>query len=220
LPSPPENSPGQRAYLRQLAEIREDPQIKGIALVRTGDHELAADVLQEAFYAAAQQDHKKIKDPRRYFVRILINLIYRLHRLAPVPVDNIEEVAGACPGNASSQSPAESFDDQVCARLLAQTRLEAFTAQRDSLVGKTPKRSPDPCRYRAVILAFAKAVLAAGAVGDLNEADFNPALRAAYPEWFADEGCAAANLHQRFKRARDDMRELLDPFIGREDFYP
>ena len=44
-----------------------------------------------------------------------------------------------------------------------------------------------------------------GASGDISDADGNLALSAAYPEWFVGGGCAVANGHQRFGRARADV---------------
>ena len=53
----------------------------------------------------------------------------------------------------------------------------------------------------------------------MGNADVNSALRAEYPEWFTEQGCGTANAHQRFKRAREDVRDLLQLIISREDLY-
>lgn len=213
----PSESAGQRDYLLQLAAIWEDPRIRRLALSRARDPEHAADALQEAFCAMARQDHRKIDDLRRYFTRVLINEIYRLRRPGPVSVGDIEEAAGASQWNASGQSPPEAFDEAVCDRLLAQTRLRALRAQRGSLARRVPGRSPDPRRYRAVILDCAEAMLAAVATDDLSDADPNSVLCSEYPAWFAEEGCTNANVYQRFKRARDDLRAVLRLIVSPED---
>lgn len=212
----PSDSAGQHDYLRQLAVIREDPQIMRLALARAGNRELAADALQEAFYAMARQDCSKIDDLRKYFGRVLINEIYRLRRPGPVSVADIEEVAGGYQGNASGQSPPPPFDEAVCARLRAQTWLRKLTAERARYARKVSGRSPDPCRYRSAIVARAEAMLAAVVTGD-GDGDFNSVMRAGYPAWFAEDGCATANLYQRFKRARDDLSALLRLLVSPED---
>jgi DNA-directed RNA polymerase specialized sigma24 family protein len=214
----PSDSAGQHDYLRQLAVIREDPQIMRLALARARNRELAEDALQEAFCAmAARKDYRKITDLRRYFCRVLINEIYRLRRPGTVSVGDIEEVAGGYQGNASGQSPPPPFDETICAWLRAQAWLRKLTAQRDLYARTLPGRSPDPRRYRSTIVALAEATLGAVVTGDAGDTDFNSALRAGYPAWFAEDGCATANLYQRFKRARDDLSALLRLLVSPED---
>ena len=60
-------------------------------------------------------------------------------------------------------------------------------------------------------------LLRAIVLGDISRADFNHALRARYPEWFGPEACAASNGHQRFSRAREDIRDLLRCVISRAE---
>jgi hypothetical protein len=74
------------------------------------------------------------------------------------------------------------------------------------LARRIASRSPDPCRYRALIVTCAEAVLAAVVTGDGSDANSKSVNHSGYPEWFTEEGCATANLRQRFKRARDDLR--------------
>ena len=80
-----------------------------------------------------------------------------------------------------------------------------------------PARSDDPALYRAVIYTSAEGVLRDGINGEPSDADSNDAFRAAYPEFFAS-GDASANLcHQRFSRARSDVRTLLQSVVSRDE---
>lgn len=88
---------------------------------------------------------------------------------------------------------------------------ERFTAQRAHLVRKVPGRSPDPSRYRNLIVSVAERVLLPLVSGEVSnvDADANQALSAAYQEWFAEEGVATGIGHQRFSLARADVRRVL-----------
>ena len=59
-------------------------------------------------------------------------------------------------------------------------------------------------------------MLLAIVTGDFREVDLNLALRAAYPEWFA-ERCGVSNIHQRLARARADIRDLLKTVISLDE---
>ena len=89
--------------------------------------------------------------------------------------------------------------------------------ERGELATRVPGRSPDPGRYRDVIVAVAELVLLAIVAGDVSDADSNQALRAAYPQWFGEPGCADNTCHQRFSRARADVRDLLRAIISRDE---
>jgi hypothetical protein len=75
-------------------------------------------------------------------------------------------------------------------------------------------------RYSELIVSVAERVLRSIVKADVCDADGNPALRAAYPEWFADDDGTADNAHQRFSRARADVRGLLRAIVSRNDLYP
>ena len=49
---------GQSEFLRRLVEIRQDPQVRGLARREAGALDLAEDTMQEALYAVA-----KVKNP-------------------------------------------------------------------------------------------------------------------------------------------------------------
>ncbi len=102
-------------------------------------------------------------------------------------------------------------------RLMAQMWLERLAVQRDCLRAAVPPRSSDPDRYRDLIVVVAEQVLRDGIDGAASPADSNEALRAAYPEWFDQSGRAANTCHQRFRRARTDVQELLKAVVDRED---
>jgi hypothetical protein len=77
-----------------------------------------------------------------------------------------------------------------------------------------PARSVDDGRYRAVVYAAAEAILSAGMKSEVSEADSHEALRVSYPEYFAQPGASANTCHQRFVRARADIRTLLKAVAG------
>jgi hypothetical protein len=91
------------------------------------------------------------------------------------------------------------------------------SAQRDRLRAEVPARSDDPVRYRAVVCDAAGQVLRDGINGESSEADTNPALRAAYPEYFDQPDASPNTLHQRFGRARTDVRSLLQAVMSRDE---
>ena len=80
-----------------------------------------------------------------------------------------------------------------------------------------PGARTDPGRYRDLIVAVSEQVLRAILGGDVSEADSNEALRAAYPEWFGQNGRADNNAHQRLSRARADVRDLLKAVVSRDE---
>jgi len=71
--------------------------------------------------------------------------------------------------------------------------------------------------YRAVICDAAGQVLRDGINAEPNDADSNDAFRAAFPEYFAQPGASANLLHQRFRRAREDVKALLQAVVNRDE---
>ena len=82
--------------------------------------------------------------------------------------------------------------------MVADNWRDCLAMKRVALTGNVPGRSPDPGRYRNVI-ATAEGMLLAILTGDFREVDLNLALRAAYPEWFAERRVAVSNIHQRLR---------------------
>lgn len=202
--------------------------MRRLAWSRAGDPEVAQDALQETYCVLARYvlaphvNPEKIENLRAYFARTLIREVYRLlnPQKATVAV-SVEEVVDAGRGNPCGQHLPGPFDQTVCVQLLAQAGLKSLVARRGHFTRQVAGRSPDPRRYQRLVVTVAERVLVAIAMGDICDADSNSALRAEYPEWFAEDGCETPNAHQRFKRARDDMRDLLQHIVGvsRDDLY-
>jgi hypothetical protein len=58
-----------------------------------------------------------------------------------------------------------------------------------------------------------------GIGGEPSDADSNDAFRAAYLAWFNHPDCEANTLHQRFRRAREDVKALLHAVVGARRTY-
>lgn len=213
---------GQSEFLRKLSEIRHDPQVKSLAWRHAESPDLAEDALQEAYYAVARMKHpEEIRNLRAYFNRVLINTARQLRsQLGAFPVEDVADVADGRPQALVGQQAAPPVEDTVGRRVLAGTWRERFTSQRALLVRNVPGRSPDPGRYKDVIVSVAERVLQAIVSGDVRDADGYLALSAAYPEWFAIDGRAVANGHQRLSRARADVSRVLRLVVRRTDLLP
>lgn len=167
------------------------------------------------------KDPGGIEDPKAYFCRVLIRVINALRgQLGAILPDDFTSLADACQGKARGEAFPSPVDEMVAVNLLAHGWIERFTAERVSLTSAVPGRSPDPSRYRKLIVRVAEQVLRSIVTADVCDADGNPALRVAYPEWFAEDGGTADNAHQRFSRARADVRCLLRTIVSRDDLYP
>lgn len=206
---------GHSDYLQELATIREDPQVKRLALRWAGSPDVAEDALQETYYVMARiSDPYRIKDLRAYFCRTLRHEIYRLRgQFRAVLVEDFAGLADIYEGKAAGTT----FDAAVCDDLQAQAWLDLFTAQRDALTRPVPGRSPDPAHYREAIVTVAGSLLRSIARRDVSDADRDQALIAVYPEWFAAEGLTTDNAYQRFSRARADIRRLVQTIVKPDD---
>jgi DNA-directed RNA polymerase specialized sigma24 family protein len=213
---------GQPEFLRQLLEIRHDPQVKGLAARWAGSPDLAEDALQEAYYAVFKlKNPERIDNPRAYFCKVLYRCAADLRgQLATHPADDVADLADLRHDLLVRYQPAPPVEETVSRRVLAATWLGRFAVQRAYLVRSVPGRSPDPVRYRNLIVAVAERMLRSMVSGDVSDADSNRALSAAYPEWFTGRDCAAGNGYQRFRRARTDVEGVLRLVVRRVEVRP
>lgn len=166
---------------------------------------------------------QRIENLRAYFCTVLIREVYRLRgQLGTTPVDDFEGLVETCPRGVTlcGPAPAPPIDEALGMRLMAEAWMERFYARRACLRAAVPARSSAPERYRDLIVAVAEQVLRDAINGEASQADFTKALRAAYPQWFAQPGCAANTCHQRFRRARVDVQELLKTIVNRDELLP
>lgn len=206
-------------FLEQLLGVLRDPQIKRLALRYAGDPDLAEDALQSAYCAVARMKHPEtIAYLRAYFISVLKNEACRLY--APrwvTPVEDPEDVPGQHDTAVCGSSQARPFDEIVCFSLQVRIWLERLADERDCLLTAVSARSDDPARYRTVIYAAAEQVLRDAISAEPSEADTNDAFRAAWPQYFDPPGAAANACHQRFCRARTDVRALLQAVVRRDE---
>lgn len=223
-PMPNLNPPDRRPNFQQeLLAIREDPEVRKLARRRAGNPDLAEDALQETYCAVAGVANPAvIRDLRAYFCQALVHEVYRLSgRLRATLVEDptiLADVLQEKVGD-SSVAPRPVFET-VCTNLLGEKSLKFLASQRARLTAEVPGRSPDPGRYRTIIVSVAEQVIPMIIIGDVSNADHNAALRIAYPEWFAEPGCSEETYHQRFSRARADVRALLGKVMSRDDLRP
>jgi DNA-directed RNA polymerase specialized sigma24 family protein len=221
LPSLPNPAEPRRAYLEQLAKIREDPEVMRLAHRRAEDPELARDALQEAYYLMAKiDDPEQIEDLKKYFSKVVIRTVHRLRsQLKEAAVDDAGSLADACGRKLGGEPLSPPFDEAVRTNMLASNWRESLDMNRAALASDVPGRSPKPDRYRDDIATVARETLNAIVTGDFRDADINVALCAAYPEWFAERGVTISNIHQRLARGRVDVSSLLRAIITRDELY-
>lgn len=200
---------GSSDFQQELLALRQDPQVRGFARGLVGDLGLVEDLNQMVCCRLLALEHpERIENLRAYYFRVLRNEATKLYGLRhEIPLDE----------DTDATAPAELVDEKVCNSLHAQTWLDRLTDQRARLLSGIPARSDDPALYRAVIYNTADQVLRDNINGEPCDADSNDALCAAYPEYFAQLSASADLLHQRFRRARLDVRSLLKKVVNRDE---
>jgi hypothetical protein len=197
---------------RRLLEIWQDPRVRGYARRCAGDQDLADDALQSTYYAMARLKHlAEIDNLRAYFYQVLRREISRERgELGAVLVEDFARTAEDLQSGAHALGQSSAgFEDAACTSVQFWYLYKQLITDKDKLLASVPARSADPGRYRAVIYAAAEQILSAGMKGESIEADSNEAFRASCPEYFAQPGASANTCHQRFLRARADVRALL-----------
>jgi len=200
--------------------ILNDPQVRGLARRRAGSLDLAEDALQETYYAIARvPDPAAIADLRAYFVRTLIREIFRQHRqLGATPTGDVTDLAELDQAKSYVRVVQPRPVDEVAGtRILAESWLRPFTAQRGRLLSSVPGRSGRPARYREAIVGVAEHVVRACLLEKITDADCNTLLGRVYPEWFTEPGCAENTRYKRLERGRADIRALLKGIIDPDD---
>lgn len=213
---------GSPDFYHKLQAICNEPQVRSLARRRAGNLDLARDALQEAYYLVAKRGPADIRDLRAYFCHVLIREVNHLRGHPKIMlVDDFESIADARQGHPGVHPPvSRPVADTVCTHLLIRAGLQAFATRREELTANVPGRSLDADRYRDVVVTAAEHVLLGIIAGESSNGDCNAALSAAYPEWFDEPGAVENTCHQRFRRAREDMRALLQSIISRGDLEP
>lgn len=206
-------------YLEQLVAIRKDPRVEKLARTKARDPDLAEDVLQEAYYAMATMKHPEhIEDLRKYFCTVVVRMAYRLRgQSRAVAIVDVAAVADTCARKLGGEALPPPFDEAIITKLLARQWLRFLADQGTALICGVPSRSAEPDRYRVVVATTAVWMLRAIVRGDFKHEDLNLTLRAAFREWFAEDGVPASNTQQRLSRGRADIGDLLKTVISRDE---
>jgi hypothetical protein len=211
----------------ELIRLRNDRRIWKLALrYADGDHDLAEDALQETCWAILHmRSPERIENLEAYFRTVLKRTVadqcvYKSR--APVPAGDLEAVAAEVDRGGMTADAELSRDVAAGAilRVLASAWLDRLCSRREQLGAMLPDSSGNPGRYRDVLAATAEKVLCSLLAGSVSWADCNDAMKAAYPEWFAEPGCKQNTLDRRLSRARSDVRAMLKAVIGSDDLQP
>lgn len=206
-------------FQQELLAIREDPEVRSLALRRAKNPEVAKDALQATYYAVSRVANPgSIGNLRAYFCRSLIHEIYReLGQLHATAQEDFSGLVDMRPNRVVSSSPApRPFSESVNIRLLGQGWLRAFATRYTELAARVPRRSRDPVRYQKLIVRVAEHVMRT-ILGENADVDINALLRQGYAEWFVVASSAENTRDQRLLRARADVCALLKTVVDRGD---
>jgi len=112
--------------------------------------------------------------------------------------------------------PSGDFESELHTLLQVEGWLIRLRNGRDRLAALVPRRSKDPGRYRAVIIAAAEKILHMVTEGVVDREDWTAILESAYPEWFAEPDVPRHVAARRLQDARKDARTLLHALVQRE----
>ena len=206
-------NPAGSGSSEELTAIACDPGMRRLARRLAG--EMADDLLQETWYAMTRTAAREsIENRRGYFYKTMVNTWRHLSQdmvRHGIPAEDLDTAAGAAKGTPSAEHDA-------LARLGAADRQGRLRARRAELWLTIPPYSPDPYRYRGVVMTVAEAV--ATGDGPVSRGELNDALMAAYPEWFRESGVKPGTLQQRRCRARQAICRLLTTILGLDDLRP
>ena len=206
---------GSSGFQQELLALWQDPQVRSFVRKLAGDWDLIEDLWQAALCAAGTVKHPEhIDDRRAYFITVLKHEAYHLYALSRAIPMEIPDQHGAL---VCGPAPARPVADTACTSVQAESWLGRLHAQRTCLKAMVPARSDDPVLYRALIYTSAEGVLRDGINAEPSDADSNDAFRVAYPEYFAQPGASANLLHQRFRRAREDVKALLQTVVQHDE---
>jgi Sigma-70 region 2 len=201
-----------------LLAIWQDPEVRRLAARRAGDPDLAQDALLAAVAAVARvSDPARIEDLKAYFCRVLINEVYRL-RGQLTDARSCDPAILAEMSDAGTSAPPSA--EEAVTRLLGRTWLDRLRAQRARLRTAVPGRSPQPDRYRDLIVQTAEHILRTALDGNVSWADCNGALQAMLPDWFGQPGSAENTCHKHLSRARRDVQDVLQAVVSRDELLP
>jgi hypothetical protein len=203
-------------------EIWQDPQVRRLALKwADGDPELAEDIRQTAYSRVAAVKHpERIEDLPAYFAQTLKHESFRLYaagRETPAEIADVSADAARPRLAICGPAPPRSVDDTVATSLLSRQLVRRLGSRHTCLRAAVAARSSDPDRYRDVICSVSERVLLDSLNGEASDAALNGSLLAVYPEYFGEIGTAANALHQRFRRAREDVKALLRRIVTRQE---
>jgi hypothetical protein len=197
-------------FYEDLAIVAQDPAIMRLAIRRAGSRDLAEDALHETYWNIARvADPGSIRDLGAFFRTCLIREIgHLLTRPGAIPVEDIA-AAGEHEASSSGRTPPDSVEHEAEIRRLAQSVLRRLETGHGPLMAAVPGRSPDPQYYRIAVVAATRKIFLMLLQGLVTSADWNAALKSAYPLWFAGAGLAPDAVDQRLSRGRSDARMLL-----------
>jgi DNA-directed RNA polymerase specialized sigma24 family protein len=210
---------GTMAFLDELAQVAQDPEIRRLARRRAGSHELAEDALQETYWAIARRKQPEIiRDLRAFFCRSLLREIdHQRARLIAVPTADIDIADNTQGRTWFNRHTQPSVDDEAARNFLTGRLLTRLDRERDRFAASVPGRSTEQDRYRTAIVLAAQRILSLLLEGQVTQSDWNEILRSAYPEWCDEPGLTQDAANQRLSRARRDVQSLYEHLVSRDE---